>query len=138
MQTQQLTEYDIDCITVMMVEAVHIAERCIQMTELYYAEQLRTVYLPRGGAHERHPPPHRAADHPQGRQPRTARTADQGARRAHQQDMAGVRCPIRRHLQAHVPHRPVQQPHAGARTEDHVHAQALPSHRHGSCLARRY
>ena len=41
MQTQQLTEYDIDCITVMMVEAVHIAERCIQMTELYYAEQLR-------------------------------------------------------------------------------------------------
>ena len=38
---KQLTEYDIDCITVMMVEAVHIAERCIQMTELYYAEQLR-------------------------------------------------------------------------------------------------
>ena len=41
MQTQQLTEYDIDCITVMMVEAVHIAERCVQMTELYYTEQLR-------------------------------------------------------------------------------------------------
>lgn len=41
MQTQQLTEYDIDCITVMMVEAVHIAERCVQMSELYYTEQLR-------------------------------------------------------------------------------------------------
>ena len=41
MQTKQLTEYDIDCITVMMVEAVHIAERCVQMTELYYTEQLR-------------------------------------------------------------------------------------------------
>ena len=45
MQTKQLTEYDIDCITVMMVEAVHIAERCIQMTELYYAEQLRKFAL---------------------------------------------------------------------------------------------
>ena len=41
MQTQQLTENDINSINAMMVKVIHIAERCIQMTELYYTEQLR-------------------------------------------------------------------------------------------------
>ena len=47
MQTQQLTEQnnlakrDMDILTSMLVEFVHMAERCVQLTEIYYEEQLR-------------------------------------------------------------------------------------------------
>ena len=41
MQPKQLTENDINSINAMMVKVIHIAERCVQMSELYYTEQLR-------------------------------------------------------------------------------------------------
>lgn len=38
-----MTEYDIDCITAMMVVCLHAAERCVQDIELHYmAEQRKT------------------------------------------------------------------------------------------------
>lgn len=38
---KDFNEYDIDCITAMMVVYLHAAERCVQMVELYYTEQQR-------------------------------------------------------------------------------------------------